>query len=166
MNNLIRSGLRAMMGLGVMLAALGTPVEARADEAVLRVQLLWGSSNPDFAQNKSKFEKIDPKLEKRLKQVFRWRHYWEEKEAVHARLPIRVNAGETQVVRIKEKTSLVISYLGEEELEVKLLTRQPDSEKDQLLVNKSERLHANGLIILASEAENENAWLVLVSNFP
>lgn len=167
MNTRIASANRISFLVLLGFLITGTYQLTAADQSMMRVRMLWGSDNEQFADDHGNMEKVDPKLEERLKKVFRWEYYWEEDKLIRGSVPVIVAKDQMKSVRLNDKTTLNIKYLGKREMEILLLgKRDGKDEEERIVVQKMDKLVPGGLIIVAGEAQDNDAWFVIISNFP
>jgi hypothetical protein len=117
----------------------------------IRIQLIWGTNDKKSPDPKHKA--IDDELAKKLsKSPFRWEHYFEVNSQ-----EVAIATGESKT-GIKMSTHCVIDLknLGKDRFETKLYG------KGKLLETRKDSLPKDWPLILAGNAENETAWLVVI----
>lgn len=145
----IRGSLGAFFLLAAILAGVGA---ARAsDYTTVELQLIWGTddaTSPDPAH-----KPVDPEIAKQLQDSpFRWKHYF-----VVSRRVEEVPVNETKKnLAMSQHCSLDIKNFGKDRFEVKLYG------DGKLVSTDRETLP----LLLAGDAKNSTAWMVLIRKVP
>jgi|HubBroStandDraft_6_1064221.scaffolds.fasta_scaffold246989_2 hypothetical protein len=118
----------------------------------VKVQLIWGTDeekSPD-----SRHKAIEDDLSRKLsKSPFKWKHYFEVNRQLVA-LPL----GEAKNgVKVSSHCAIDLKSLGKDKIETKLYG------KGKLLSTHKETVKKDWPLILAGNAENETAWLVVIT---
>src|SRR6266403_5457622 len=139
--------------IGLMAATLLTGV-ARAEEPIrIQVTLVWGTNDPKSPDPKHKA--IGAALARKLsKSPFRWKNYFEVNRQMVVILPEKEKAG----IKMSDNCALDIKNLGDSRIETKLYG------KSKLLEIRKDPLPKDWPLILAGNAENDTAWLVVIEN--
>jgi|ERR1700677_2248126 hypothetical protein len=116
-----------------------------------RIQLIWGTNDQESPDPKHKA--IDDDLAKKLgKSPFRWKHYFEVNRSV-----VSMSMGEEKTgIKMSSHCTLDLKNLGKDRIETKLYG------KGKLVSIHKETLPKDWPLILAGNAENETAWLVVI----
>jgi hypothetical protein len=117
----------------------------------VRIQLIWGTNDQQSPDPKHKA--IDDELAKKLgKSPFRWKHYFEVKS-----YEVAIAAGESKTgIKMSSHCVIDLKNLGKDRFETKLYG------KGKLLETRKDSLPKDWPLILAGNAENETAWLVVI----
>jgi hypothetical protein len=139
--------------LWLALATLGAGLcveAARAGEPLtLQAQLVWATDERPTAP---KHPPVDPDLEAKLKNcAFRWTNYFEI-----SRLQVTLADGETNSLQMSKRCRLGLKNLGNDHVEVKLFGQE------KLVSTHRQRVAADRLLVLAGNADNQTAWLVVI----
>ena|SRR5687767_3713018 len=131
----------------LLVAFLGS--QGMAADLRLDAQLIWGTN--DESSPNTNHKPVDPVLAKKLKNIFKWKNYFEVK-----RQQIDVPSRETRKVKMSEKCSLEIVELEGPKIEVRLFG-------EGKIMNKTIKTLTPGEILtLAGGDKNENAWFVVI----
>lgn len=152
------------VAIATCLVWIACGVNASAADMLMKAQLVWGSNDPGFAEGKGALEKVDKPVADKLLRVLKWRYYWEEDKILRNNVPIIASTGEVIPVKFNDKIRLEVKPTGKRMLEIKLYAKVDGQEK--LIAEKTERLLPKGLIILGGDAGDDDAWMVVLSNFP
>jgi len=125
---------------------------AATEPVWVKVQLVWGTDeekSPD-----SRHKAIDDELAKKLgKSPFRWKHYFEVN-----RQTVAIALGEAKTgIKMSSHCVIDLKNLGKDRVETKLYG------KGKLLSTHKEAVQKDWPLILAGNAENETAWLVVIT---
>jgi hypothetical protein len=127
-------------------------VGVQAGEAMrVETQLIWGTNDPQSPDPKHKA--IDAELAKKLsRSPYKWKNYFEVTRQV-----VEIPASETKKnVKMSDRCTLDIKNLGDGRVEVTL-------HGDGKVVSRHvEALPDNWPLILAGDAKNDTAWLVVI----
>ena len=117
----------------------------------VRIQLIWGTNDQQSPDPKHKA--IDDELAKKLsKSPFRWKHYFEVN-----RHEVAIPIGESKTgIKMSSHCVIDLKNLGKDHFETKLYG------KGKLISTHHEALQKDWPLILAGNAENETAWLVVI----
>jgi hypothetical protein len=117
----------------------------------VKIQLIWGTN--DQQSPDPKHRAIDDDLAKRLdKSPFRWKHFF-----VVNQTNIALPMGEAKTgIKMSSHCVVDLKNLGKERFETKLYG------KGKLLETRKDSLPKDWPLILAGNAENETAWLVVI----
>jgi hypothetical protein len=129
---------------------------ARAEEPIrIQVTLVWGTNDPKSPDPKHKA--IGAALARKLsKSPFRWKNYFE----VHREIVV-IPPGIAKVgIKMSDDCVLDIKNLGDSRIETKLYG------KGKLLEIRKDPLPKDWPLILAGNAENDTAWLVVIEKVP
>lgn len=125
---------------------------AATEPYYVKLQLVWGTDeekSPD-----SSHKAISDDLAKKLsKSPFRWKHYFEVKQHL-----VAIPVGEAKTgIRMSSHCVIDLKYLGKDRIETKLYG------KGKLVSTHKETVKKDWPLILAGNAENETAWLVVIT---
>ena len=123
---------------------------AVAGELNLQAQLVWGTD--DIKPKDPDLKDLDPKLKKKLKDVFKWKNYYECRRQTFV-----VPASSTKRVQMSSKCQIQVENLADSRIEVKLYG------EGNLLVTKKQNITPGELLVLAGDDKNNTAWFVVVS---
>lgn len=120
-----------------------------AEDLKMDVQLIWGTN--DEKSPNPKHKPVDDALDKKLKKIFKWKHYFAVK-----RQQLNVPSRQAKKVDLSEKCSIEIVELEGPKVEVRLFG-------EGKLINKTTKGLTRGEIItLAGEDKEETAWFVIL----
>jgi hypothetical protein len=124
---------------------------AAAEPACVKVQLIWGTD--DERSPDARHKAIDEELAKKLsKSPFRWKHYFEVNRQF-----VCMSVGEAKTgIKMSSHCVIDLKNLGKDRFETKLYG------KGKLLETRKDSLPKDTRLILAGNAENETAWLVVI----
>jgi hypothetical protein len=139
--------------LGAWLALLflaGFVNSSAAGEATFQVQLIWGTNGekPKDTQLKD----VEPKLQERLKGVFKWTNYYEV-----TRKPLSVPKDAAQKLKLSDKCDIQVQDLGSARIEIRLFG------EGNLVVKKVQNVVPGEVIVLAGDSKNDTAWFVVLN---
>lgn len=117
----------------------------------LKVQLIWGTDGE--RPNDPQLHDLTPKLEEKLRRVFKWKHYWEVGSPKQELIPIQA----VQKVQMSHKCELEIKNLGDSTIEVKLYG------EGKFVKKIRQPMKAGECSVLAGDDKNDNAWFVVLS---
>lgn len=117
----------------------------------LQAQLVWGTD--DTKPKDPSLKDIDPKLKKKLKDVFKWKNYFVCRDQT-----FHVPASSIKKVQMSSKCQVQVENLGGSRIEVKLYG------EGNLLVTKKQILTPAELLVLAGDDKNNTAWFVVLSH--
>jgi hypothetical protein len=123
----------------------------------VRAQLVFGSDEQDFGRRVSDLSKVDKELEKRLKSVFRWEHYWEKNQEQNKKA-IALTEDKPEKVKLTDRTTVEITYLNDGDIKAQLFLDGVS------WVTQTRKLSPSGMIVMASDAGDMNAWFVIVTH--
>jgi hypothetical protein len=113
------------------------------------VQLIRGTD--DTKPRDPAHKEIGPMLDKRLRPVFRWAHYWENQREQIALIP-----GKPSKVHLKNGRDLEVEWLKGGQIQVRVF-------RDNQLTRKvTHRNTVDMMAILGSEKDDESSWFVVV----
>jgi hypothetical protein len=124
---------------------------AAPEPAWVKVQLIWGTDEEKSPDSRHKM--IDDDLARKLsKSPFRWKHYFEVNRQI-----ISMSAGEAKTgIKMSSHCVIDLKNLGKDRVETKLYG------KGKLLQTRKDSLPKDWPLILAGNAENETAWLIVI----
>jgi len=120
-----------------------------ADELKLQALLVWATDDAKPPEGKN-YKPVEPEIRKQLK-ALKWRNYFEVK-----RIPFTVSPVATKKIALSDKCELDVKSTGNSNLEVTLFGRGKEAAKQKQALPKGE------ILVLAGNAPNETAWLVIV----
>ena len=141
--------------LGVLLfcfcarAADDKEKDSKKEELCFQVQLIWGVTEK---QNDPKLSPVSAELTERLKQVFKWNHYYQVSSS-----RVCVPAGGSKKHKLSDKCDVEIKDLGKRMLEVKLFG------EGQLVRKVTHAVVPTDLVLAGDEPKNKTAWFVVLS---
>lgn len=122
---------------------------AYAANLKLEIYLIWGTN--DEKSPDPKYKRVDSELEKKLKNVFKWNHYYEIK-----RIKGDVRSRSTKKFEVSDKCAVEITEMEGPRVEVKLYG-------EGKLINKTIKSLTKGeFFTLAGDDKNETAWFVII----
>ena len=146
----IARGLFLFLGLfgwfGLSAAETGTNGTALQ----LQARLVWGTD--DSKPPKPDVTDLDPKLQTKLKAVFKWKNYFQCKTE-----NLSVPASGSKRVKLSNQCEIDIENQGSSFVEVKLYG------EGKLLVKKRQAITPGEHLILAGDGKNDTAWFVVLS---
>ena len=134
-----------------LVAALLLPgvLEAAADSN-FQVQLIWGT-NGEKPKDKP-LKDVEPKLQERLKGVFKWNNYYEV-----SRKPLSVPKDASQKVKLSDKCDIQVQDVGANRVEIRLFG------EGKLVVKKMQAVTPGEVIVLAGDSKDDTAWFVVLT---
>jgi hypothetical protein len=127
-----------------------TRLSARAAEDLkLQAQLVWATDDAKPPEGKN-YKAVEPGIQKQLK-ALKWRNYFEVKRIDFSLAPVS-----TKKIALSDKCELDVKHTGKENLEVTLFGRGKQAAK------QTQALPKGDILVLAGNAPNETAWLVIV----
>ncbi|MHB8521451.1 MAG: hypothetical protein ACYDH9_11940 [Limisphaerales bacterium] len=139
----LMSFLGGLSGVGLLAAP--------AADLNLKVELIWGTDGDK--PNDPQLHDLTPKLEEKLRRVFKWKHYWEVGSSHSVPIPVQV----TRKVLMSHKCELEIKNLGDSTIEVKLYG------EGKFVKKIRQPMKAGECSVLAGDDKNDNAWFVVLS---
>jgi len=141
----------ALVAICLLAVAHSSGGVAAPEQFCVQIQLIWGTNDQESPDPKHKA--IDEPLAKKLgKSPFRWKHYFEVNRQV-----VCLPSGEAKTgIKLSSHCILDLKNLGKERLETKLYG------KGKLLETRKDQMAKDMTLILAGNAENETAWLVVI----
>ena len=146
----IASFLSAVTCWGLL---LGTQTFASAAaDAPLRIEsrLVWGSNTESVPEGVSA-KPVDEKLNKRLRGMFKWRHYHEVEHKV-----IELAHKKSQKVQFGKDCAVKVTYLGNNQIEA--VYGEGDSQ-----VRKRQTLKPGEIFSIGGPRKNDSAWFAIFS---
>lgn len=147
---------------GIVVAVLLSPLNGRGadekdkgqkkEELCFQVQLIWGVTEQ---QNDPKLKPVSPEQTERLKQVFKWNHYYQVSSE-----RVCVASGSSKKHKLSDKCDIEIKDLGKRMLEVKLFG------EGQLVKKVTHAVVPTELVLGGDEPKNNTAWFVVLSPRP
>ena len=120
-----------------------------ADELKLQALLVWATDDVKPPEGKN-YKAVEPEIRKQLK-ALKWRNYFEVKRIDFTLAPVA-----TKKIALSDKCELDVKSTGNANLEVTLFGRGKEAAKQKQALPKGE------ILVLAGNAPNETAWLVIV----
>jgi hypothetical protein len=120
-----------------------------AEELKLQAQLVWATDDPKPPEGKN-YKAVEPEIRKQLK-ALKWRNYFEVKRIDFTLAPVA-----TKKIALSDKCELDVKNNGNSNLEVTLFGRGKEAARQKQALPKGE------ILVLAGNAPNETAWLVIV----
>ena len=118
-----------------------------AESSWVEVQLVWGT---DTVQSKHK--PIDEATARGLRKSFRWKNYYEVN-----RQSVNVSVSGTKIhAKMSDHCALDLQHLADGNLEVKLFG------DGKLVSTHREKMSTGWKTVLAGDAQNDTAWLVII----
>jgi hypothetical protein len=121
----------------------------RAADMKLEAQLVWGTTNSISPDPKHK--PVDPELERRLKRLVKWEHYFEVQ-----RKRFSVPEGEERDIEMSKDCSIKVKNSGESKVQLNLYGKGKSVGKIGQVLPKGE------LLVTGGNAENLTAWFVVL----
>jgi hypothetical protein len=122
-----------------------------AGETSFQVLLVWGT-NGDLPKDKP-LKEVDPKLQDRLKGVFKWKSYFEVNEPKGLTVP----KDGSQKLKLSDKCDIQVQDVGAARVEIKLFG------EGKLVVKKVQSVVPGEVIVLAGESKDDTAWFVVLT---
>lgn len=132
--------------------ALAVPRRALAADQAIKVEiiLLWGTN--DEKSPNPKHKPVDAQTLKKLKELpLKWSHYFEE-----TRRTIALTTGGSRKEVLSRDCTIDIKHAGHSKVEVCFLG------KGQQVVKQSQELPKGETLVVAGNAPNATAWLVVI----
>lgn len=145
--SLFSSGILAMCL--VLFAAVGPAQTLAAGDTVYQVQLIWGTNGEK--PKDSHLKDVDPKLQEKLKGVFKWKNYFE----VNSK-PLTIPKEGAKRLKLSDKCEIEVEDLGKSRAEVRLFG------EGKLVVKKAQSIIPGEMIVLAGNSEDDTAWFVVL----
>ena len=145
----VPSLLCTLLSLAILTFNSGTAFGG-AGELNLQAQLVWGTD--DNKPKDPSLKDVEPKLKKKLKDVFKWKNYF-----VCRDLTFFVPNSSTKKIQMSSRCQIQVENLGGSRIEVKLYG------EGNLLVTKKQILSPGELLVLAGDDKNNTAWFVVLS---
>jgi hypothetical protein len=141
----------AVRGVVCLLIVVLFAGAAQAQTLRLDVQLLWGTD--DSTSPNPLHHPVDAALAKRLDSgPYRWKHYFKVNEVV-----VEIPVGQTKAgIVMSDQCKLDIKNLGGSRAQVNL------HGKGKPVLIHSDSVTKNSLLVLAGDAGNKTAWLVVI----
>ncbi len=131
-----------------MLVFAGVSVAVAADMK-LGAQLVWGTD--DARASDPKLKPVDPELEKKLKNSFKWKYYF---EVSRNQISVPLNAEKKEAM--SKQCEIAIRNLGGDKVEVQLFG------KGKLVEKRTQSLAKGKCLIIGGNAENTTSWFVVL----
>jgi len=130
----------------------GQSLSALAGDDTLRVEsrLVW-ASNSESAPEGVESKPVDEKLHKRLRGMFKWRHYHEVEQK-----DLKLVAKKTQKVQFGKDCAVKVTYLGNNQIEA--VYGEGDSQ-----VRKRQTLKPGEIFSIGGHRKDDSAWFALFS---
>ena len=135
---------------GFCLAASPALADSKPEELKVHAQLIWGT-NEDKAPDPS-YKAVDPKLAKKLENVFKWKNYFQVK---HESASVLLNKAKR--VKLSSKCEVEITNYGKSNIEAKLFG------EGKFMVRKRQTISAGETLLLGGDAKDGNAWFVVLT---
>src|ERR1041384_5706193 len=120
-----------------------------AGEMTFQVHLVWGT---DGEKPKDKpLNPVDPKIEEKLKAVFKWKNYYEVNHQ-----PLSLPKDGNQKLKLSDKCEIQVQDLSNSRVEVRLFG------EGKPVVKKAQSLAPGEIILLGGESKNDTAWFVVL----
>jgi hypothetical protein len=146
---LLLAALLAWAGVAFVLGSAAAQ-PAKAGDAKLQVQLLWGTTNSVSPDPKHK--PVDVDVAKKLKQLpLKWSNYF-----VVNKKNLEVPPAAAKKEPISEKCAIEVKDLGKSMFEITLFGR------GEKVVKRTQALPVGEILALGGNAPNETSWLVVV----
>src|ERR1044071_4830696 len=120
-----------------------------AEELKFQAQLVWATDDAKPPEGKN-YKAVEPEIRKQLK-ALKWRNYFEVK-----RIDFTLASVATKKIALSDKCELDVKNNGNSNLEVTLFGRGKEAARQKQALPKGE------ILVLAGNAPNETAWLVIV----
>ena len=131
-----------------ILAFAGTSV-AVATDIKLEAQLIWGTD--DAQPSDPKLKPVDPELEKKLKNSFKWKYYFKVSSK-----QLTVPQGGEKKEAMSKQCEIIVKNLGGDKVEVQLFG------KGKLVEKRTQSLAKGKCLIIGGNAENTTSWFVIL----
>lgn len=146
--SLLSSGVLTSWLLALTLAGV-LQTQAASTESTYQVILVWGT---DGGTPKDKpLTEVDPKLQEKLKGVFKWKNYYEVN-----RKPLSVAKDNAAKLKLSDKCEIQVQDLGNARAKIRLFG------EGTLVVEKSQTVVPGEMIILAGNSKDDTAWFVVL----
>jgi hypothetical protein len=127
----------------------GLSVMAAAD-STFQIQLVWGTNGEKPKDQPLK--EVDPKLQEKLKGVFKWKNYYE----VSLKTLSLPKENSSAKLKLSEKCEIQLHDLGASRIEVLLFG------EGKPVVKRTQAVIPGEMIILAGDSKNDTAWFVVL----
>jgi hypothetical protein len=137
------------LALGALAVGLRVEAAQAGEPLTVEAQLVWATNERPAAP---KHPPVGPDLEAKLKScAFRWTNYFEI-----SRMQVTLADGETNSLQMSKRCRLGLKNLGNDHVEVKLFGQE------KLVSTHRQRVAVDRLLVLAGNADNQTAWLVVI----
>jgi len=121
----------------------------------LKTQLLWGTD--DEKPKDAAFKELDPKIKKKLCQVFKWKNYFEINQQ-----KLSLSPKETKKLKMSSKCELDLRFVDDNTLEIKLFG---EGKWTKTIRQSVKALNQGELAVLAGDDKDKygDAWFVVLS---
>jgi hypothetical protein len=142
--------LSLWLSVGLVCAAALAGVHGHAAEMKLETLLIWGTN--DRTSPDAKHIPVSSELKKKLQELpLKWTNYFEVK-----RIPVVLSPSEKKRVALSEKCALEVKNLEHSNIQVTLYG------KGEQVVNRTQALPKNDLLILGGNAPGATSWFVVL----
>jgi hypothetical protein len=132
------------------LALFGVRPAYAAGEMNFQVQLIWGT---DGERPKDKpLQEVDPKLQDKLKAVFKWKNYFDVAEKT-----LSIPKDGSQKLKLSDKCEIQVQDLGGSRIEIRLFG------EGKFVVKKVQAVAPGEVIVLAGDGKDKTAWFVVLT---
>ena len=148
--NLIPASRLLWFSTALVLLACGE-IRAQAADMKFRAFLLWGTDDSKPPEGKP-YKPVDPEISQKLKDLpLKWAHWFEVN-----RVNFAVPQGTTKEVPMSEKCQVNVKNLGGSEVEYTHIG------KGKEVIKRKQPLPKGEILMLAGNAPNSTAWLVVL----
>jgi hypothetical protein len=131
----------------------GPVTDVQAEDMKVEISLGWGTDdNPEKFKD---YKPVDPKLLKKLRSVFKWKHYLEIKNQT-----VTLPEGKEVTLNISNECKLSLTNLGKSQIRVKLYG------KGKKVIDRQQQITLGEAIVLGGDDENDTAWFIFLSRLP
>ncbi|HUR46838.1 MAG TPA: hypothetical protein VMZ27_13250 [Candidatus Saccharimonadales bacterium] len=137
--------------LGILLSLCSAYVpRAAAEDLYLISKLIWGTN--DEKVNDPKLKAMDPAMEKKFQNVFKWKHYYQV-----TRKDVMIPHRSSRQLEMSKRCTLEITELEGPKVEVTLIGQGKPLHKIVKPLSKGE------YFTIAGGDKDETAWFILIS---
>jgi len=134
-------------------AVLGLSNSSFAENLKIKAQLIWGTNDErDFSKEKKDCKAVDQTTEAKLKNCFKWTHYWEITNQI-----VTVPSRSTKSLVMSKRCTVEITELEGPKVELKLIGEGKPVTKAIKPLSKGELTTIGG-----EDKSNGSAWFIVI----
>jgi hypothetical protein len=133
-----------------LLLGVSTTATAAGNDLAMKATLIWGCDEEKPADPKIK--PVSPELARRLKGIFKWKHYFEVKTET-----ARIEDKKTKDFILSDKCTVKVKNDGSKAFEAKLFG------EGKFLKAVNQPVKAGEDVVLAGDDKNATAWFVILT---